>query len=181
MAGNELLPGGNIAGIERVRVVTREAPKREYVLDTATSAAFEARVSAGAEHELRVGNEICGLIRTEDILKGYDVELEDARYHAQLLALIGGGECDGLAYAAAAAGTAAERVAFDLYLYTADRAVDGSALRYHEWKFPFCKGRPVDAAFKDGEFAQLKYKLTSRPGAGEAPLSVRAVEALPEV
>lgn len=174
------LGGGCIAGIERVRVVTRETTPREFLLRTATAASFTAALSAGAESELRVGNTIHGLIRTEDIVKGYDVELEDARYHAQLLALIDGGTSADGDYAAPVAGAPVSRIAFDLYLYTADRDTDGGAVQYHQWKFPRCKGRPVENAFKEGEFAAMKYRLASRPAAGESPLSVSCVDALPE-
>ena len=177
-----LLQGGNIANIERVKIVTQESTSKTYTLDTATSASFTGVLSEGAETELRVKNTIHGLIRTEDLVKGYDIEIEDQTLIMQVLALIDGGEyTDGPnpTYTAPAAGVAVERTKFDLFLYTSDRDTDGSAESYHEWKFPSCKGKPVDGAFTDGEFAKTTYKITSRPASGESPMAVARVSELP--
>jgi hypothetical protein len=43
------ISGGNIAGCERIRVVTLEEAPRAYVIETATSLSFAASLSAGEE------------------------------------------------------------------------------------------------------------------------------------
>jgi hypothetical protein len=180
------IAGGNIANCERIKVVTRDQTPRTYVVETMTSLSFAARVSSGAEQELRVKDTIHGTLRTEDILKGYDIQLDDPVLHTQILALVDGGALTGTpgsvgeTYTAPAAMSAAQRTAFDLYAYTSDRDDGGEAVAYHEWLFPGCKGRPVEAALKDGAFAAMNYKIESRPAGGQAPLIMRRIAALPD-
>lgn len=182
-----LLEGGNIANVERVKVVTIEAVPKTYIFETATSAKFTGTVSAGAEQELRIKNTIHGMLRTEDLVKGYDIELADQKLLLVIYALIDGGTytpgdgTTGEKYEGPVAGAPVSRKALDLYLYTSDRDTDGDALAYHEWKFPSCKGKPIDGEFKDGEFATNNYKLASRPPKGVSPMSFQRIDELPEV
>jgi len=179
------ITGGNIANIERVKIVTIEAEPKTYVIEVATNATFTGVVSAGAEQELRVKNTIYGTLRTEDLVKGYDIQLDDPLYHAQIFALIDGGALSGTPgetgekYSAPVVGSPVSRPPFDLFLYSSDRDTDGEAIAYHEWKFLSCKGKPVDGALKDGEFTQFSYKIASRPPAGVAPMTMERIEALP--
>jgi hypothetical protein len=142
-------------------------------------------VSAGTEQELRVKNAIVGALRTEDIVKGYDIELDDPALNTQILALVDGGSLTGTPgeagerYDAPAAGAPVSRVRFDLFAYSADRDTDGEAVAFHEWKFPACRGKPAEIALKDGEFSTIRYKIESRPGAGTPPLTLRRIAALP--
>lgn len=180
-----IITGGNIANCERAKVVTIEETPKTYVIEVATNATFTGVVSAGAEQELRVKNTIHGVLRTEDLVKGYDIQLDDPLMHMQLMALIDGGTLTGTPgetgekYSAPVAGAAVSRTPFDLYLYSSDRDTDGDAIAYHEWKFPTCKGKPVDGALKDGEFTTTSYKIASRPAAGVAPMTVERIAELP--
>lgn len=180
------IAGGNIANCERIKVVTREAAPRTYVVETATGLSFAASLSSGSEQELRVKNTIHGTLRTEDIVKGYDIQLEDPVLHTQILALVDGGAMSGMVgspgetYTAPAAGSPVSRTAFDLYAYSSDRDSDGEAIAYHEWLFPICKGKPVEGALKDGAFATLNYKIESRPAGGQPPLTMRRIAELPD-
>ena len=150
---NTPLIGGNIANIERAKVVTIETSPKTYIFDTATSATYTAAVSSGEEKEQRCGNTLMGLLQTEDITKGYDLKLEDPRLIPEILALIDGGtlattgESDAkkTTYSAPAAGKPVTRKKFDFYLYTSDRE---AAARYQEYGF--------DGAFlRKGEEAAL--------------------------
>lgn len=180
------ISGGNIAGCERVKVVTLEETPRTYVVEAMTGISFAASLSEGSEKELRVKDTIFGALRTEDIVRGYDIQLDDPLLHSEILSLVDGGALSGVpgapgeVYAAPAAGAPVSRTAFDLYAYSADRDADGEAKAYHEWKFPGCKGRPVEGALKDGEFTTLSYRIQSRPAGGVSPLTVRRIEALPD-
>lgn len=179
------ITGGNIANCERIKIVTIEPTPKTYVIEVATNLAFTGVVSAGAEQELRVKNTIHGTLRTEDLVKGYDITLDDPKLHTQIFALIDGGSLTGTPgdtgekYTAPVAGSPVSRTAFDLYAYSSDRDTDGDAIAYHEWKFPNCKGKPVETALKDGEFSSLSYKIASRPAAGVAPLTMERIAALP--
>ena len=186
MAG--IVDWGNIANIERVKIVTKETTPKTYVFETAASANFTAVVSAGAENELRIKDTIHGQIKTEDLVKGYDLTFDDQKLLPEVFALIDGGKYtpDVLdeefgKYEGPMAGAAVSRKKFDLSLYTSDRDGDGSAVAYHEWFFPSCKGKPVEGSFKDGDFATNSYKLSSRPPNGMSPLTVERIEELPAV
>jgi len=179
------ITGGNIANVERIKVVTIETTPKTYVIETATSLGYAGVVSAGAEQELRVKNTIHGVLRTEDLVKGYDLTLDDPKLHTQIFALVDGGTLTGTPgqtgekYAAPVAGAPVSRTAFDLYAYSSDRDTDGDAIAYHEWKFPSCKGKPVDGTLKDGEFSAQSYKIASRPAAGIAPMTMERIASLP--
>jgi hypothetical protein len=179
------ITGGNIANVERIKIVTIETTPKTYVIEVATNLTFTGVVSAGAEQELRVKNTVHGVLRTEDIVKGYDLQLDDPKYHPQIFALVDGGAVTGTPgqagekYTAPVAGSPVSRTPFDLYAYSSDRDNDGDADAYHEWKFPNCKGKPVDGSLKDGEFSTQQYKLASRPAAGVSPMTVERIAALP--
>ena len=181
-----LLEGFNIANVERVKIVTEEETPATHVFETASSATATPAVSAGQEVEQRVKNAIKGLLRTEDIVKGYDIELEDQRVIMDVFALIDGGTATGAGaawtkYTGPSAGASVTRKGFSLYLYTSDRDTDGGALAYHEWTFPGCKGKAVPLNFSDGAFSSMKYSITSRPATGVGVIDVQKIEELPAV
>lgn len=181
-----LLTGDNIANIERVKFETEDTPAVVLVFETATSATFTPKLSEGVEQIQRVKNSIMGLIKTEDLPLGYDLTLEDPRLIAAALALIDGGSVtpgtgDWTKYEAPTAGQPVTRKKFTTTLYTSDRDTDGAANAYHAWKFPGCKGSPVGGTFKDGDFAPMSYKISSRVPKGVSPLTVERVEELPAV
>lgn len=181
-----LLEGFNIANIERVKIVTDEETPVTHVFETASSATATPAVSAGQEVEQRVKNAIKGLLRTEDIVKGYDIELEDQRVLMEVFALVDGGTLTGTGsdwtkYTGPTAGSSVTRKSFTLYLYTSDRDTDGGAIAYHEWKLPGCKGKAVPLSFADGSFATMKYSISSRPATGVGVIEVEKIEELPAV
>jgi len=181
-----LLEGFNIANVERVKIVTDETVPVTHVFETANSATATPAVSAGAEVEQRVKNAIKGLLRTEDIVKGYDIDLEDQRVIIEVFALIDGGSVTGAGaawtkYTGPAAGASVTRKGFSLFLYTSDRDTDGGALAFHEWTFPGCKGKAVPLNFSDGAFSAMKYSIVSRPASGVAVIDVTKIEELPAV
>ena len=181
-----LLDGFSIANVERVKVVTEETTPKTFVFETANSATATPAVSSGQEVEQRVKNGIKGLLRTEDIVKGYDIDLEDQRVIIDVFALIDGGVATGTGaawtkYVGPAAGATVTRKAFKLYLYTSDRDTDGGATSFHEWTFTGCKGKAVPLNFADGAFASMKYSITSRPAVGAVVVNVEKIAALPAV
>lgn len=182
-----IMTGGNIANVERVKIETKDTLPRIFVFETATSATFTGVSDEGAENKLRIKNKIHGLIKTETLVTGYDIEVQDQTLLMEVFALIDGGQYSegvgafGEKYEAPVAGESVSRTAFDLSLYTSDRDSDGSARAYHEWTFPNCKGKPVDGSFKDGEFATNGYKIESRPSTGASPMTVQRIDALPVV
>lgn len=181
------LTGGNIANIERIKVVTIEQTPKTYIFDTATSASYTASVSSGEEKEQRCGNTLMGLLQTEDLVKGYDIKLEDPRLIPEILALVDGGTltttgttgAETNKYTAPVAGQPVTRTKFDLYLYTSDRDTDADVIKYNEWKFVKCKGSPVSGSFTQGDFSKMEYNLKSRPALGETPMQITEVEELP--
>lgn len=186
---NELLKNGNIANVELIELETIEETPKTYMFRTATTLKYTGVISAGNEQELRIKNAIHGMLKTEDLVKGYDLEIADQILHMIIYATMDGGtytpgaEGTGIGekYEGPVAGEAVNRTAFNLRAYTSDRDSDGEAIAYHKWTFPSCKGKPVDGEFKDGEFSTNNYKLSSRPAHGVSPMSVERIAALPEV
>ena len=80
-----------IANIERVDIITEETTPRVFSFDTASDASAEAQISAGAENELRIKNQILAQNITEDIVKGYNVTFTDSTFAPEVFALIDGG------------------------------------------------------------------------------------------
>lgn len=181
---SSVLTGGNIANVERIKVETIGDGAKTYIFDTATSVKYDAAVSSGEEKEQRCGNTLMGLLRTEDLVKGYDITIEDQRLIPEILALVDGGTLTsgdaGSSYRAPVAGVPVTRTKFDLYLYTSDRDTDAGVIKYNEWKFPKCVGSPVSGSATQGDFATMSYKLRSRPALRESPMEVNEVAALPE-
>lgn len=184
------LTGGNIANVERIKIeLEGEETATSYVFETATSCTFTAAVSSGQEVEQRVKNALCGMIKTDDIVKGYDIELEDQRLIAEVLALVDGGTLETAEsgsggwtkYTAPAIGTAVERKPFTLTMYTSDRNADGDAIEYYAWEFKTCRGKPVGGSSADNQFTNMKYTIQSRPAFGVSPMTVSRVEELPAV
>ncbi len=181
-----LQTGGNIANIERVEIVIEDGSAKTVVFETSTSCSFNAAVSAGNETEQRVKNTILGLLKTEDLIKGYDLDLEDQRLIMDVLALVDGGTVTGegdkwTKYASPVAGSPVTRKKFTMKLYTSDRDTDGEAIEYYCWTFVGCKGSPVSGSATDGSFATMKYTIKSRPPKGTSPMEITRVDALPEV
>lgn len=181
------IEAGNIANVERIKITTEETTPKTYVFETATSASFTAVSDEGTENTLRIKNTIHGLIKTDTLVKGYDIEFSDQTLILEIMALIDGGSYTGTldtageSYEGPVAGSAVTRKPFTLTLYTSDRDTDGSAVAYHQWEFPTCKGTPISGSFSDGEFATNAYKCESRPAKGENTISVERIASLPAV
>lgn len=180
-----LLYGGNIANIERVKITTETESPASYVFETATSCSFNPAVSAGNETEQRVKNQVMGMLKTDDLVKGYDLDLEDQRLIMDVLALVDGGTLVGKgeeweSYSSPVSGSPVNRTKFTMELYTSDRDTDGEALEYYCWKFVGCKGSPVAGSASDGNFATMKYSIKSRPPKGTSAMVITRVDELPE-
>ena len=184
------LNGGNIVNVERVEIITNETTARTFVFKTSTSATFTPNVSAGVEKEQRIKNTLMGLIRTEDLVKGYDIDLNDQRLIMDVFALIdggavtngsGSGEAAWTQYSAPQAGSETQRVGFTLDLYTSDRGADGEAVEYYKWSFPNCKGKPVTVGSADDDFYTIGYTIQSRPSAGTPVMTLKRCGAMPPV
>lgn len=168
-------------------VITTAAKK--YLIKTGTEASFRAAVAAGAEKELRKKNTILALNKTDDILKGYDVDIMDVLVHPEVLAIVEGGVVTNSAdptpafdsYSGPVAGQPVVREPFTLDIYCENLDTDGAPLSYTQFTLPQCKGKPTEFTLKDGDFYTPKYTLESRPAKGTAPLTIANVTAIPEV
>ena len=177
--------GINISDIEAAVFTTAT---KSYLFTTASEANAKPAVSQGQEKELRKLNVIFALNKTEDIIKGYDIDLTNVLMHPELLALVNGGVAtfsgDPLVFASYAdpvAGTVTTRTPGRLDLYTAIKDTDGNTESYLKWAFPECKGKPMDISMKDGDFFMPKLTFMSRPATGSSPLEVTPAAALPTV
>ena len=178
-----------LANIVRVEIETEEeVPKMYRLTDVATEATITAFVSAGEEKELRVKNVIKAQNKTEDIVKGYDVNLISATMIAEILSLVDGGtlRTSGVApdlvvagYDAPVVGAPVSRTPFTAKIYAAEKDVDGTDISYVCFKYLHCKGKPVNYSVKDGEFFAPELAFNSRPKMGEMPVSIDFLTVLP--
>ena len=181
-----LLTGFNIANVERVEITTEETTPVTLVFETASNVSCVPAISQGQEIEQRVKNVIMGLLKTDDLLKGYDITLEDQRLITEVLELIDGGTVTLSSsafskYEGPNAGSAPTRKSFSLTFYTSDRDTSGAANSYYSWKFVNCKGKPVEFGGKDNDFRTTSYTIESRPASGTALVTLQKVASLPAV
>ena len=175
-----------IANIERVDIITEEPTPRVFSFDTASDASAEAQISAGAETELRIKNRILAQNITEDIVKGFNINLTDSVFSPEVFALVDGGAStvsgdNFKKYTAPTAGEVVSRTKCSLAVYASEKDDDGNALSYTAFSFPHAAGSPASVSLKDGEFYAPSYTLKSRPSKGQSPMTVVALPSLPVV
>ena len=175
-----------IANIERVDIITEETTPRVFSFDTASDASAEAPISAGAENELRIKNQILAQNITEDIVKGYNVTFTDSTFAPEVFALIDGGTStvsgdDFKSYTAPTAGEVVARTKSTMAVYASEKDYDGNSLSYVAFVFPHAKGSPASVTLKDGEFYSPSYTMKSRPSKGQSPLSMVSLPSLPVI
>lgn len=172
----------SLANIARVDVETEETTPVIYTLiNVADEATIEAFVSEGEEKELRVKNVIKAQLKTEDIVKGYNIKLNSVTMQPEILALVDGGEWDAedKKYVAPVIGTPVTKTPFTLKVYTEDKDADGSNSGYVVFSFKHCTGKPVNYSIKDGEFFVEELNAISRPKFGESPIEFTYIDELP--
>ena len=175
-----------IAHIERVDIITEETTPRVFSFDTASDASAEAQISAGAENELRIKNQILAQNITEDIVKGYNVTFTDSTFAPEVFALIDGGTSTVTndtfkSYTAPTAGEVVARTKSTMAVYASEKDYDGNSLSYVAFVFPHAKGSPASVTLKDGEFYSPSYTMKSRPSKGQSPLSMVSLPSLPVI
>lgn len=175
-----------IANIERVDIITEESTPRVFSFDTASDASAEAQLSAGSEKELRVKNQILAQNNTEDIVKGFNINLTDSVFAPEVFALVDGGTSTVTGnsfrkYSAPTAGEVVSRTKCRLAIYASEKDYDGNALSYTAFLFPHASGSPASVTLKDGEFYAPSYTLKSRPSKGQAPMDIIQLPTLPVI
>lgn len=163
---------------------------KKYLIQTGSEANFRTAVSAGAEKELRKKNVILALNKTDDILKGYDVDFIDVLMHPEVLAIIEGGVATFTgtspnetfsSYTGPVAGSPVTRIAFDLDIYCENLDTDGSVTDYLQFTLKNCKGKPTEFVLKDGDFFTPRYTVESRPETGTSPITIAKAASIPAV
>lgn len=175
-----------IANIERVDIITEETTPRVFSFDTASDASAEAQISAGAETELRIKNQILAQNITEDIVKGFNITLTDSVFSPDVFAWVDGGVStvsnDSFTkYTAPAAGQAVSRTKSTMAIYAAEKDYDGNSLSYTAFIYPHAYGSPTSVSLKDGEFYAPSYTIKSRPSKGSSPATVINLPSLPVI
>ena len=176
-----------IANIARIDILIEQNTPTVYTLTTASEASIETNVSAGSDTELRVKNQILAQNVTEDIVKGYNINLKDVELAPDVFALVDGGTSyaksngDLSLYTSPVAGEVITRNKFWMYVYTEQKDYDGGTLGYTVWIFPHCVGSPASVSFRDGEFFAPSYTIKSKPSNGGMPLKIVNLPSLPKV
>lgn len=176
-----------VANVARVDLTTEEDAPRTYSVKTASEMSIEAAVSEGQETELRKGNRLIALLRTDDLTRGYDLKLKDLVVTPPVFALIDGGKAtfgesgdEFKGYTGPKVGEAVARTPFAVAIFTEEKDADGETVGYLRITCRHCKGSPASFTAKDGEFFSPEYTLKSRPRRGEAPMQIARLDALPE-
>lgn len=175
-----------IANIERIDIITEEPSPRIFSFDTAKEATAEAQISAGAENELRIKNQILAQNITEDIVKGFNISFTDSTFSPEVFALVDGGSGtlsggDFKKYTAPTAGEVVCRVKSRFAVYSSEKDYDGNSLSYTAFIFPHAFGSPASVTLKDGEFFAPSYTVKSRPSKGSSPMTVLSLPSLPVI
>jgi len=178
--------GYPLVNIERVEIITDEDTPRSFTFDTASEASYKAVLSDGDEQILRTKNKLHAINRTEDIQYGSDIELTDAKFIPEVLAIVDGGTLrydennKVTGYDSPVTGIVVDRTKFTFNVYTAEKDIDGNIVKYFKFSYPNSKGSPAEFDFKDGEFLAPKYTVHSRAASGQSPVSVDIIDELPE-
>lgn len=173
--------------VSDIAAVILTTASKKYLIKTGVEANFRAAVDAGRETPLRKQNTILALNKTDDILKGYDVDFTDVLMHPEVLALVEGGvatfgaENAFTAYTGPVAGQPVVRTPFDLDIYTTDFDTSGAPNGYLQFTLRNCKGKPTEFALKDGDFYTPKYTVESRPASGSSPITIAPAAEVPVV
>lgn len=176
-----------IANIERIDIITEEQTPRVFSFDTAREASAQAQISAGAENELRIRNQILAQNITEDIVKGFNISFTDSTFSPEVFALVDGGEStvgsggNFAKYTAPTAGEVVSRVKNTLAVYASEKDYDGNSLSFTAFVFPHASGSPASVTLKDGEFYAPSYTVKSRPSKGQSPMTVLSLPSLPVI
>ena len=174
-----------LANIARVDIIEEKTTgaKTYSLLEVASKAEASAYISAGIDEELRVKNTIHAQNKTEDITKGYELNLSTVRAVMEVLALVDGGTWDGTEnkYVGPVAGSVTERQLFTIKVYTEDKDYNGEIKNYVCFTFKHCKGTPVNFIIRDGTFMANDMKIRSTPKFGENVVEFEVITALPTI
>lgn len=176
-----------LTGIERVELTVDKggAGEKTYRISTASEAKVNPNVSEGREEELRHGNKILATDKTEDLVKGYDIDFSTVNLPAEVLALVDGGVLvkdenqKVIGYDAPAVGAVVTRTKFEMTIYSREPDTSGDTIGYVAMTIPNCKGKPVGFEFAEGGFFAPQFQVESRPASGQSPSSVRNLTELP--
>lgn len=173
--------------ITGVKMVVLAGKTKKYVIQTATEANLKLEVDPGQEKVLRKENAILAVIRTRDIVKGYEIDFTDVLLHFEALALLEGGvatyapEGAFKSFKAPVLGKPVVKEKVDVEIYAENVDTSGDVQNYLLFKLEGAEGKPTDITLKDGEFYTPKLSLSSRPASGKSPIEIVAVDALPSV
>lgn len=183
---NEKITEIPLANVARVEVVTESETPKTYVVETASEMTLEAYVSEGEEKELRKINRLIAQLKTEDLIKGYNIKMKDLVMTPEVFALIDGGTSASASeggafksYTGPVMGQPISRTPLTVKIYTEEKDGDGETMGYLCITCKHCKGTPASITVKDGDFVAPEYTLKSRPKNGESALAIDAVETLP--
>lgn len=160
----------------------------EIGFDTANKVAVEAEVEETDAVKLIIKGILKAQKAKQATVTGHKITLTDNVFNPELVLILQGGSIvydseDNtkiIGYDAPLAGSADKGVKFTLNCYSAQYDASGSIVNYEKISYPNCYGSPVALNSEDGAFRAPEYTINSAPNKGQAPYSIRYVDALPE-
>jgi hypothetical protein len=126
----------NGMAIEGIALVTVKVGEKTYLVPTGSEATIKAYTDAGKENVLRKGNTLYAQSNTDDLIRGYDIELKDILMHPDLLALADGGTVVAgesgafTSYSGPVMGVAVTKTAFEMAIYCAQHDTGNNITGY---------------------------------------------------
>ena len=145
-------------------------------IDTAASASLEPVISEGDEEILRNDSKILAVVRTDDLIYGYDVKLTDNSFEADVAALVGGykvTEDEGGKYVTPMMDEGAVAKPFKLEIYVANYSGD-AIVNYAKITLNKCIGKFPTMEVGDGFFAP-EFEIKARENT-KAKLPIKSIE-----
>lgn len=171
-----------ICDIVRVDIKEEKASGKTYtLLEQSSNATITPIVSQGKDEELRVGNTIHAQNITENITKGYQLQLENVLSNLEVLALIDGGtyDAESKTYTDPVAGQQVKRELITVVVYTKVKDYSGETVSYRSYELKHGKGSPVAHNIQDGTFTAESLSISARPAKGESCLTIKGMDQLP--
>lgn len=156
----------------------------EIAVDTANQIQVEPQTSDSEAIQLIKLGRVIAQKLAKTVITGHQITLTDNVFTPLLAKIFQGGSLTGegvtLVYTPPVAGSTDTGEIFELDCYSAVYDASGQIVKYECITYPNCQGTPISVSMQDDTFRLPEYVINSAPKTGEAPYTIKYVEALPD-